>query len=120
MNFITKSFLIKTFAVLMILGMMDSQAFSQTRIRFAKGRSSATVNGTLSPNGSRVYIVNAKRGQRMTVKSTSKLGVDIYVDDDNGLFEGGTVDLEFTGDHKISIHNENSRSVAYSLYVEIR
>ena len=120
LNFITKTLLVKTFAVLIIIGMMDSAAFSQTRIRFAKGKSSATVKGTLSSNGNRTYIVNAKRGQRMTVRVNSKAPIDIYVNDDTGLFDGGTVDLEKSGDHKISIHNENSRSTTYSLYVEIR
>lgn len=120
LNLATKTFLIKIFAVLMVIGMMDSAAFSQTRIRFAKGRSSTTINGTLSSNGNRIYIVNAKRGQRMTLKVKSKVPIDIYVDDTDGLFDGGTIDLTFSGDHKISINNENSRSTTYSLYVEIR
>lgn len=117
---ITKTFLIKIFAMLMIVGMMDSTVFAQTRIRFAKGKSSATVSGTLASDSNRSFVVNAKRGQRMTVKVSSKAPIDIYVNDDTGLFEGGTVNLTYTGDHKISIYNESGRSLKYSLYVEIR
>ena len=119
MNFITKSFLIKTFAVLMIVGMMDSQAFSQTRIRFAKGRSATTINGTLSGGSFRTYIAGAKRGQQMIVRIDSKASFDVEVDG-LSLFEGGTVDLEKSGDHKIIIHNDGNRSATYSLYVSIK
>ena len=119
MSFIAKTLLIKTFAVLMIIGMMDSQAFSQTRIRFAKGRSATTINGTLSGSSFRTYIAGAKRGQQMIVRIDSRASFDVEVDGNN-LFEGGTVDLTSTGDHRIVIHNDGNRAAKYSLYVEIR
>ena len=59
-----KILLIKSFVVLMIIGMMDSAVFSQTRIRFARGKTSATVSGNLSSYASRSYVLGASADRR--------------------------------------------------------
>ena len=68
LNLIVKSIVIKSFAVLMIIGMTNSDLFAQTRIRFARGRTSTTVSGSLSAGGERSYILRASEGQTMTVR----------------------------------------------------
>ncbi len=117
---VIKSLLIKSFAVLMIIGTMDSAAFSQTRVRFARGRTSTTVSGTLSGFGSRSYVVGASRGQTMTVRVSSNSG-RVWVDiGGNDMGRGTTIQLRSTDDYIITVHNELGSSTKYSLYIGIR
>lgn len=117
-NLIVKSLLIKSFAVLMIIGTMDSAVFAQTRIRFGRGRTSATVSGTLK--GSRSYVVGASRGQTMTVRVSSGSG-RVWVDiGGNDMGRGDTIQLRSTDDYIITVHNELNTATRYSLYVSIR
>lgn len=118
-NLAVKTFLIKSFALLMIIGMTDSVAFSQTRIRFARGRSSATVSGSLSAGGERSYILRASEGQTMTVRVTSRNG-DVSVDiGGNDFGTGDSVELRSTDEYIITVHN-NGGATSYSLYVAVR
>ena len=119
LNFITKTLLVKTFAVLMIIGMMDSLAFSQTRIRFARGKSSATVSGNLYSGATRAYILGARRGQTMSVKVTSAGNVSVDIGG-NDMGTGDTVELRSTDDYIITVHNGGGKAAKYSLYVSIR
>ena len=119
LNFAIKTFIIKAFAVLMIIGMTDSSAFSQTRIRFARGRSSTTVSGSLAAGGERSYILRASEGQTMTVRVSSRNG-DVSVDlGGNDVGTGDTVELRSTDEYIITVHN-NGRATTYSLYVAVR
>jgi hypothetical protein len=119
LSLIVKSLIIKSFAVLMIIGTMDSAAFSQTRIRFARGRTSTTVSGTVSGYSSRSYVLGARRGQTMTVSVSSNSG-DVHVDlGGNDVGTGTTVELRSTDDYIITVHNEGD-ATRYSLYVSIR
>lgn len=120
LNLIIKSLIIKSFAILLIIGTMDSVAFSQTRIRFARGRTAATVSGTLGGLSSRSYVVGASRGQTMTVRVSSGSG-RVWVDiGGNDMGRGDTIQLRSTDDYIITVHNEVSNSTRYSLYVSIR
>ena len=119
LNTAIKTFIIKTFAVLMIVGMMDSSAFSQTRIRFARGRSSTTVSGSLSAGAERSYILRASAGQTMTVRVTSRNG-NVWVDlGGNNVGTAETVELHSTDEYIITVHNDGG-ATGYSLYVAIR
>lgn len=120
LSFIVKSLFIKSFAVLMIIGMTDSAVFSQTRVRFARGRTSATVSGTLSGYGSRSYILGASRGQTMTVRVSSRSG-RVWADiGGNDIGRGTSIQLRSTDDYIITVHNELGSSTKYSLYIGIR
>jgi len=120
LKLLVKGVLIKSFAVLMIIGTMDSAVFSQTRIRFARGRTSATVGGTLSGLASRSYVLGARRGQTMTVRVSSGSG-RVWVDiGGNDIGRGTTITLRSTDDYIITVHNELGSSTRYSLYVSIR
>jgi len=120
LSLVIKSLLIKSFAVLMIIGTMDSAVFSQTRVRFARGRTSATVSGTLSGFGSRSYVVGASRGQTMTVRVSSNSG-RVWVDiGGNDIGRGTSIQLRSTDDYIITVHNELGSSTKYSLYIGIR
>lgn len=120
LNLIIKSVLIKAFAVLMIVGTMDSAVFAQTRIRFGRGRTSATVSGTLRGLSSRSYVVGASRGQTMSVRVSSGSG-RVWVDiGGNDMGRGDTIQLRSTDDYIITVHNELGSATRYSLYVSIR
>ena len=72
LNFTAKTLLIKAFAVLVVIGMMDSAAFSQTkRIRFARGKTSTTLKGEVYRFDGDSYVINGKRGQTMVVRLIS-------------------------------------------------
>jgi hypothetical protein len=114
-----KALIIKSFAVLMIVGTLNSAAFSQTRIRFARGRNSTTVSGSLSAGSERSYILRASEGQTMTVRVTSRNG-DVTVDlGGNDVGTGTSVELRSTDEYIITVHN-NGGATGYSLYVAIR
>ena len=119
-SLVFKTLLIKSFAVLMIIGMMDSAVFSQTRIRFARGKTSATVSGNLSSYASRSYVLGASRGQTMTVRVSSTSG-RVWVDiGGNDVGRGTTIELRSTDDYIITVHNEAGNATKYSLFVSIR
>lgn len=119
LNTAIKTLIIKAFALLMIVGMTDSAAFAQTRIRFARGRSSATVSGSLSAGAERSYILRASEGQTMTVRVTSRNG-DVRVDlGGNDVGTGTSVELRSTDEYIITVHNDGG-ATSFSLYVAVR
>lgn len=119
LNFATKTFLVKIFAVLMIIGMLEATAFSQTRIRFKRGTTSATVSGNLYSGATRSYILGARRGQTMTVRVRSAGNVSVDIGG-NDVGTGETIELRSTDDYILTVHNNGSRAAKYSLYVSIR
>lgn len=119
LNFLTKTLLVKTFAVLMIIGMINSPAFTQERIRFARGKSSATVTGKLGSGYSRTYVVGARAGQMLTVRieAAGNLWFDIG---GNEIEESSiTIECRSTDDYEITVHNDDEYSTNYSLFVAI-
>lgn len=119
LNTMIKKLIIKTFAVLMIFGTLNSTAFAQTRIRFTRGRSSATVSGNLAAGAERSYILRASEGQTMTVRVSSRSG-NVWVDlGGNDVGTGTSVRLRSTDEYIITVHN-NGGATSYSLYVAIR
>lgn len=120
LNVIFKTLLLKSFVVLIIIGTMDSAVFSQTRIRFARGKKSATVAGNLSSYASRSYVLGASRGQTMTVRVSSTSG-RVWVDiGGNDVGRGTTINLRSTDDYIITVHNELGNATKFSLFVSIR
>lgn len=118
-NSLTKALLVKTFAVLMIIGMMDSAAFSQTRIRFARGKSSATVTGKLNSGYQRTYVVGARAGQMMTVRIQAAGNVWFDIGGNEIEESSITIECRSTDDYEITVHNDDEYSTNYSLFVAI-
>jgi hypothetical protein len=48
-----------------------AQTAKPERVQFAKGKSAKTIKGTLKGDQSRLFVVNVRAGQTMTVKLTS-------------------------------------------------
>lgn len=92
---------------------------AQTRVRFARGRTSATMSGTLAPNGGRrSYVLRAQRGQILTATLSSTNGrVDFT--------QGSLHDTQFSrtierdGDVYVDIDNHGGRT-RYTLTISIQ
>lgn len=119
LNFLAKTLPVKTLLVLLVIGMMDSAAFSQERIRFARGKSSATVKGKLAKGRQHTYVLGAKEGQMMTVKIEA--AGNIWFDIGGNEIEESSITIECrsTDDYEITVHNNDEYSTDYSLFVAV-
>lgn len=118
LNTTIKTFLVKIFALSMIFAMSNSVSLAQTRIRFGRGRSSATVSGSLSADGSRMYVLRAGAGQTLYARVSSGNG-QVTITGANG---NGSDDYEITtddGDNSIGIYNPGG-ATRFTLTVSIR
>jgi hypothetical protein len=93
-----------------------------TRIKFAAGKTSATVRGTVAKGGPDFYLVGAKAGQTMTVAVTGKVsfGLDApggRLTEDDGNTNWRDV-LPADGDYKIRVYSVGGAQ-AYTLTVSI-
>ncbi len=74
-----KRITVKFLALVMVFLLTGTDLAAQTRIRFAKGRSSATVSGTIPAKTNRTFVVRASAGQFARV-SVSSRGLKIFSD----------------------------------------
>ena len=115
-----KKFGAKMLVVALIAMMSYSDALAQTRIRFARGRTSATVSGTIRPGNSvRSYVLRAQAGQTLTATLSSGNG---KCDFTQGEYEDTTYSqyIEEDGDVVFSIDNHGTRATNFTLTVSIR
>lgn len=100
-------------AILISLSML---AFGDTRIRFARGRTSATVTGQVSNGGRVCYYAGAKRGQTLSATISSGSGkVTIFESGDTSY----NYEIETSGDQSICVDNL-ARATSFTLTVSIR
>jgi hypothetical protein len=89
---------------------------AQVRIRFAPGKSSATVTGRMAAGGRVCYFAAANRGQALTASLTSNSG-RVHI------FESGSTtysyDVETSGDQSVCVDNIGKAST-YTLTVSIK
>ena len=97
-----KKITIRIFIISMILLMSGTDTLAQTRIRFARGRYSATVSGSLPFNYYKEYVVGARAGQSIIAKVTSGTGQVVFAEDYETQY---FLDLNETGDYTIQIMN---------------
>ena len=106
----------KLFALLLIAAFSNVVAFADTRIRFAKGRTSATVTGRVSNGGRVCYFAGARAGQRFTATVSSRSGKVV-------IFESGetsySYDVETRGDQYVCVDNLGE-ATTYSLTISIK
>ncbi len=103
----------------MIFLMASSDSMAQTRIRFARGRNSATVTGTLAAGATRGFVLRAARGQVLSGTLSSANGKADFT-------QGNLHDTQYSqtvevnGDVYISIDNHGSRATRYTLTISIQ
>ncbi|MDQ3800193.1 MAG: hypothetical protein M3384_12130 [Acidobacteriota bacterium] len=117
---------LKVLIAMMIVVTVGGDSLAQTRIRFARGRSAATMSGSIAPGGVREYVLNVGRGQTMTVQVTSGNNrLDLEITGRNGHIAWGDngyaqVDIDRNGDHYIAIRNSGRRATRFNLTVTVR
>lgn len=108
----------KVVALLLVLIVSSADVLAQKRIRFQRGKSSATVRGPIGPNGYTEYVIDGRAGQVMTIEITSGNGAVIV---NAGTASGKSFSIDMTGgDHLLSVVNTGRRATKYALTVSIR
>lgn len=101
------------------------------RVEFARGRNSASFNGSAEWGTSYLYLVRARAGQAMTVEIKGAPGVTIRTPDPNHVFdiEQGdgqdkrwSGDLPATGEYKIIVSHtiDGVAAAPYTLKITIQ
>lgn len=111
--------MVRFLALAMLLGLTLSDLQAQTRVNFARGRSSATVSGRLARGASRSYVLRARAGQMMGVEVRSGNRMVIVDIGGNDVGTGTNIRLRSTGDYILTTHNEGN-ATTYSMTVSIR
>jgi hypothetical protein len=113
-----KTLLTKTFAVLTLVVMCYAAGYPQTRVKFARGRTSATVRGKLGAKGSAQYVLGAREGQAILATISSTNG-KVTITGANGR---GSTDYEMIasdGDNYVGIYNSGG-ATNFTLTISIR
>lgn len=108
------------FVMVMTISLLSSaNLFAQTRIRFARGRSSATVSGTIPARSNRSFVVGARSGQfaRVTVSSRN---LQIFSNEAPKGESGGSSFETYSGDNEFGIYNPTNRAIRYTMTISIR
>ena len=109
---------LKVVALLLALVVSSTDVLAQKRIRFQRGKSSATVRGPIGPNGYTEYVIDGRAGQVMTIEITSGNGAVIV---NAGSASGKSFSIDMSGgDHLLSVVNTGRRATNYTLTVSIR
>lgn len=99
--------------------MLNVDLYAQTRIRFARGRSSTTVSGTIPAKSNRYFVVGAKSGQTAAV-SVNNRSLDIFTDEAQKGVKGWTNFETHSGDNEFGIYNPTNQAIRYTMTVSIR
>lgn len=106
----------KIFAVAMIAAFANLTALADIRIKFAKGRTSATVSGRVVKGGRTCYFAGARAGQTLTATISSRTGKAV-------IFENGetsySYEVEQSGDQSVCVDNL-AGATTYTLTVSIK
>ena len=117
-----KKIVLQILATIMILFLMNTDSFAQTRIQFKRGRNSAIVSGTLGAGVKRVFVVRGKAGQELSIDvKTSSKNVIVYPEgeEDGEWGKGTSYSLETSGDHFFVVSN-SGKATRYTMTVTIR
>jgi len=112
------------FALIAIL-LLSSAALPQTRIRFARGRTTAVLRGSVTAGNTNPYILGARGGQTMSVHLVSRgnsARFELYAYRGQVLAEDTTDwegELPVSNDYVINITTATRRA-DYTLEVTIR
>jgi hypothetical protein len=103
------------------------RSFSEQRIRFARGKHSATLRGRVSREKAMLYIVGAKAGQSMTVTlgGDAKTRFDLSGPKDTSGQTMASGETEWSGtlpadgDYKIFVFTEANATSPFTLTVRV-
>ena len=106
--------------VLAMIGLMAANdILAQSRIRFARGRNSASISGRMAANGSRTFVLGARRGQELTATLSCGNGRCDFAEGD--LHDTSYSEyVDRNGDVYITIHNHGARATSFTMTVSIQ
>jgi hypothetical protein len=108
------------FLIVALIGIISaSDLLAQTRIRFARGRSSATVTGTLGAGATRGFVLGARTGQTLTATLSCTNGRCDFTQGDLHDTQYSYY-VEESGDVYISIDNHGNRATRFTMTVSIQ
>ncbi len=105
--------------LVMILLMTGAELYAQNRIRFARGRSSATVSGTIPAGSNKTFVVGARYGQIARV-SVSPRNLQIW---SNAAPKGESGSSSFetnNGNNVFGLYNPSNRPIRFTMTISIR
>jgi hypothetical protein len=109
-----KKFSTAALMLIVVLVLSSSYVFAQTRIRFARGTTSASVSGTLYGGETRTYVLAARRGQYLSANVSSRNGCV--------TFQNGETSASYTtisGNNHLYVGNGCGRQASFTLTVSI-
>lgn len=109
-----KRLLTVAFVATLLLTLYVDEAAAQTRIRFARGRTSATVTSTIGSNAQRKYVLGARAGQTISANVSSKNGCVVLGNQQTS--QAYTTDQ---GDNIIDLFNNCRGATTFTLTVSI-
>jgi hypothetical protein len=105
-----------TFIVLVTIGAAIPEVSAQiVRIRFARGRTSTTVTGTLASIGERDFVLKAAAGQYLSATVSSSGGCVKF-----STIETAQAYRTDEGDNWLKLMNMCRRSASFTMTVSIR
>lgn len=102
-------------AIFSVLGTTMADALGQTRIRFARGRTSTTVTGTLASIGERDFILRAAEGQYLSATVSSRGDCVKF-----STIETAQAFRTDEGDNWLKLMNMCRRRASFTMTVSIR
>jgi|ERR1051325_5442042 hypothetical protein len=99
---------------LLVLTIVGVVSFAQTRIRFARGRTSASVSSAIGANGQRKYYLAARAGQTLSANVSSRNGCVVL-----GNQQTSTSYVTDSGDNYIDLFNRCRTATRFTVTVSI-
>jgi len=109
-----KKIIINVFILGAILWAMGLETSAQTRINFARGRTSTSVSGKINGKIDRSYVLSAKYGQWLTASVSSRNGCVQFTNGSTGIsYETGA------GNNYLYIVNRCRNTTSFTITVSI-
>lgn len=101
--------------LIFVIGTTMADALGQTRIRFARGRTSTTVRGTLGSIGERDFVLRALEGQYLSATVSSSGGCVKF-----STIETAQAFRTDRGDNWLKLMNMCRRRASFTMTVSVR
>lgn len=109
-----KKIFAKAFILILILIVSNADLQAQTRIRFAKGRTSTTVSGAVGGGSGRTFVLGARYGQYLSANVSSRR--------DCVTFSNGATSTSYItsrGNNYLYLRNNCGSQASFTLTVSI-
>jgi hypothetical protein len=115
----------KIWFCLLIIWLFSASLLAQnaTRVKFAKGKSAATVSGTIGKMKSKCFVLSTREGQQISAYVKSKSGkVQFPLYFGASPYKGGTSYEWVTndGDSEVCIENLSKISTTFTITISVR